>query len=278
MNAFYLLKSVSGRRALMLGVCVVLLATTKPARAAVLTTVPMQGTMVMPKLSYSAADGALHVIIPGTVPELIPLLVSNLGESFDPADPWYDALDPSRQGLAFSRRYGFVMNTTTDSLPEGAAIWIRKLSSSPGLSAYRSGASLWEPILGTAGSSNAFYWNGGMFHPAFTAAPGSNSYTASFEAYLLDTGTGAEVPGSSTGPFVFNWTGVPDGRPQLSIGRDLLVCWPAGATNWVLEASDTLNQGNWAVVTNTPIQFEGRCGVAIGNAAPARFFRMRLAP
>jgi hypothetical protein len=101
-----------------------------PAPGAILTSVPMQGGMVMPMLSYNATDGAMHVAVDPTIPQLTPLLASNPQDRFDPADPWCDTLDPSRQGLAFSRRYGFVMNTATDPLPGGTAIWIRKLSGS----------------------------------------------------------------------------------------------------------------------------------------------------
>jgi prepilin-type processing-associated H-X9-DG protein len=101
-----------------------------PVRGAILTSVPMQGSMVMPELSYYAADGALYVTMDPAIPQLTPLLASHPGDSFDPADPWFDALDPSRQGLAFSRRYGFVMGPATDQLPAGTGIWIRKLSGS----------------------------------------------------------------------------------------------------------------------------------------------------
>ncbi len=126
--------------------------------AATLTSVPMQGDMIMPMISYHAAAGSLTVNVDPTVPQLTPLLISNPGDSFDPADPWYDALDPSCQGLAFSRRYGFTMDMASDPLPAGTAIWIRKLASTPGLGAYlcrSSSPKAWTPIFGTAGSTNA---------------------------------------------------------------------------------------------------------------------------
>jgi hypothetical protein len=252
--------------------------------ATVLTTVPMQGGMVMPVLSYSQADDALSVVVDPTVPQLTPLLVSNPLDSFDPADPWYDCLDPSRQGLSFSRRYGFVMDTMTDPLPENRAIWIRKLSGSPELGAYRYRSTepkLWEPIFGTGGVTNALYWNGNMFHPGFTAPPGTNTYTATFEAYLLDTTTGLEVDGSSTGPFVFNWTDVPDGRPTLGTvvdGSQVVVFWPASTTNYVLEATDSLNAPNWSAVTNPSVPWNGCTAVRLDASAALRIFRMRYAP
>lgn len=251
------------------------------ASATTLTTVPMQGGMAMPMVAYHAEHGHLHVEMPADVPQLTPLLVSNPGDSFDPADPWYDALDPSRQGHSFSRRYGFVMATVTDPLPVGTQIWIRKLSSSPGLSAYRyagSASKVWEPIYGTAGSSNAMYWNGMMFHPAFTAPPGTNAASATFEAYLLDTTTGEEVPGSSSGPFVLNFTNVPDGRPTLALGSRMVVFWPADAANYALEGTDSLSDGNWTPVTNASFTLEGQTAVLLPLDEPRRFFRMKRMP
>lgn len=249
--------------------------------AATLTLVPMQGSMVMPMLAYRASDGTLTVQLEPTVPELVPLMVSNPGDNFDPADPWYEALDPSRQGLAFSRRYGFVMSTMTDPLPAGTAIWIRKQSSSPGLEVYRYRSStpkVWEPIFGTRGTTNALEWNGTMFHPAFTALPGSGPHTATFEAFLLETATGHPVPGSNTGPFIFNWTVASDGRPMLNLALKLAVSWNVSATNYVLESAASPLSTDWAVVTNSPVQVDGQTSVLLEPAAAAKFYRLRQVP
>ena len=251
------------------------------ASAAILNNVPMQGTMAMPMVSYHAEYGQLQVMLPADVPQLTPLLVSNPGDGFNPADPWYDSLDPSRQGLSFSRRYGFVMNSVTDPLPPGTEIWIRKLSASPGLSAYRyagSTSKIWTPIFGTAGTTNAMYWNGVMFHPTFTAPPGTDALSATFEAYLLDRTTGAEVPESSSGPFVLNFANVGDGRPKLSLESRIVVSWPPDATNYVLEAADTLLNGTWTRVTNETMVIDGQSAVLLAPSEARRFFRMRLAP
>lgn len=250
------------------------------ARAAIQPNVPMQGMMVMPEISYNAVEDRLYVMMPPTVPQLTPLLVSNPGDTFDPADPWYDKLDPYRQGLAFSRRYGFVMDTETDPLPPDRAIWIRKLSGPPELEVFRYSGNPpkeFTPIFGTAGSSNALYWNGMMFHPCFAAPPGTNSWTASFEAYLVDTGTMEELPATSTGTMVFNFTDVPDGRPALNIGMLFALSWPSDATNHVLEAARSLTATNWTVVTNAPIQLDGRSAVLLPRD-DGRFYRMRPAP
>lgn len=248
-------------------------------RAATLNSVPFVGTMLMPMVSYSAADGMIHVMMPTEVPQLTPLMVSNPGDSFGPADPWFNALDPSAQGMAFSRRYGFMMDANTDLLPAGTQMWIRKLSSSPGLSAYRyqeTAPKALQPIFGTDGTTNALYWNGMMFHPVFAAPPGTNTFTATFEAYLLDTTTGLEVAGSSSGPLVFKWTDVPDGRPNLNIGSRVVVFWPTAATNWSLEGTASLPSGTWTAVTNAPVALEGQLAVVLDPGDMRRFFRMKL--
>jgi hypothetical protein len=243
----------------------------------------MQGGMVMPMVSYHSSDGTMHVMMPATVPQLTPLLVSNPGDSFDPADPWFSALDPSAQGNAFSRRYGFKMDASTDLLPAGNQIWIRKLSGSAGLSAYRyqdTAPKALQLIFGTGGVTNALYWNGVMFHPLFAAPPGTNSYSATFEVYLLDTTTGQDVPGSSSGPLVFTWTDVLDGRPSLNIGvrtLGIVVFWPTATTNWALEGTDLLPGGTWTPVTNAPVALEGQSAVVLDPGETRKFFRMKLA-
>ena len=251
------------------------------ASAAVLTSVPMQGGMVMPLLSYSAAEGALHVQVAPTIPQLTPLLASNPGDHFDPADPWYDLLDPSRQGLAFSRRCGFAMDTATDLLPAGTAIWIRRLAASPELGAYRyrsTSPKAWQPIFGTAGSTNALLWDGTMFHPGMTAPPGTNAYSMTLEAFLVNTNTGLELPSSSTGPFTLNWTALPDGRPTLLIAQRVLIAWPAAATNCVLECADALPCSNWTRVTNASVVVDGQPAVLLDAGVGKRFFRMSVGP
>lgn len=275
-------KGTSGR--FLAAVCAVSLTVAAgSSRAATLTGVPMQGGMVMPLVSYHSSDGMIHVMMPATVPQLTPLLVSNPGDSFDPADPWFGALDPSAQGKAFSRRYGFVMDANTDLLPAGTQIWIRKLSGSAGLSAYRYAETepkALQPIFGTEGVTSALYWNGMMVHPVFAAPPETNTFSATFELYLLDATTRLEVPGSSSGPLVFTWTDVPDGRPSLNNSSrtlGIVVFWPTSATNWALEGTETLPSGTWTAVTNAPLTLEGQSGVVLDSGETRKFFRMKLA-
>jgi hypothetical protein len=250
--------------------------------AAILTQVPMQGSMAMPMVSYQAADGRMHVMMPADVPQLTPLLVSNPSDSFDPADPWFTALDPSAQGAAFSRRYGFVMDAMTDPLPANTQMWIRKLSGPADLKFYRYASSVPKaltPIFGTDGVTNALYWNGMMFHPVVAAPPGTNDYAATFEVYLLDTTTGEEVANSSSGVLAFNWTDIPDGRPALSLAPKIVIAWPsATTTNWVLESAANVNAATWNSVTNLPVTVDGQPSVILDQNAAQQYFRMRYIP
>ena len=227
----------------------------------VLTNVPMQGGMVMPMVSYNAEKDGINVMMPATVPQLTPLLVSNPTDRFNPEDPWFTALDPSKQGLIFSRRYGFVMSGNTDILPSNRQIWIRRVAGAPELSTFRyqdTEPKAMEPIFGTGGVTNALHWNGKMFHPLFTAPPGTNLLSATFEVYLLNTATGEEVPNSSSGPLVFNWSTLPDPRPHLQLAPDALkISWAASTLSWQLESSESVESPSWTVVTNQPQAGEG---------------------
>jgi len=266
---------------ILLGTTVLSLAAFR-STAATLTNVPMQGGMVMPMVSYHANDGMIHVMMPTTVPQLTPLLISNPADNFDPGDPWFDSVDPSRQGASFSRRYGFVMDAMSDLLPAGTQMWIRKLSGSPELKSYRykdTAPKAWQPIFGTDGVTNALFWNGMMFHPAFTAPPSTNNLSATFEVYLLDTTTGLEVPNSSSGPLVFDWTNAPDGRPALNLAQRVVVGWPVNTTtNWVLESAASANATTWTTVTNTPVTVDGQPCVVLEGSATQEYFRMRYIP
>ena len=267
-------------------ICLLLAAFAKSVPATVLTTVPFQGGMLMPEVYYHADSNTVTVDLSNIIvtAQLTPLLVSNPKDSFSPDDPWFDALDPSRQGLAFSRRYGFDMDAMSDIPPDNRQLWIRKLSGSPDLGIYNYNASTtpktWTPIFGTAGTSNAMYWDRWMWHVGVAAPPGTNTYTATFEVYVVNTDNGLEVPGSSSAPFVLNWTDVSDGRPQLNIAApapgQVQLTWPASATNWTLVSASTLNASSWSVVTNTLVTLGNQFSVTLNAAAPAQFFRLKL--
>jgi hypothetical protein len=275
-----------------------------PAPATVLQLVPRQGGMLMPEVSYHADTDSVTVDLSGLydqynnpiIAQLTPLLVSHPSDRFDPEDPWYAFLDPSQQGRAFSRRYGFDMDPTMIGyVPENRALWIRNLGSSPELSFYdymdemynpAGTGPTWNPILGTAGTSNAVYWNQGMWHLGVTAPPAppgtTNQYSATVEIFVVNTDTGAEIPNSSTGPFLLRWTAVPDGRPELAIRltstNTVLVTWPASAVNWSLVSATNLTTATWSPNAAPVTINNNQASVVISNAAPQQFFRLQHLP
>ena len=255
-------------------------------RAGVLETVPRQGGMLMPEVYYHADTDTVTVDLSGVTSggnQLTPLLISDPGDWFDPASAWFDCLDPSRQGRAFSRRYGWDMDVMSDLLPDGRALWIRNLGSSPELEFYDYNDYVapltWNPIWGTAGTRNATVWNRIMWHFGATAPPGSNVYSATFEVYVVDTTTGQEVPGSGSGPLPLTWTCVPDGRPVLTITNSppgaVTVSWPASGTNWSLFWTTNLLSTNWVAATNSVVALGSYSTVMLSNTLPRQFYRLQ---
>lgn len=257
--------------------------------AAVLTAVPRQGGMLMPEVWYHADTDSVTVDLADAtniVAQLTPLLISNPNDRFAPDDPWYDNLDPSRQGLAFSRRYGFDMHVMTDYLPLDRELWIRCLTASPGVSFYDYNDFIlpksWNPIFGTAGTSNATSWSGIMWHFGVTASPGTNTYAATFEIFVRDISTGAEVPGSSTGPFILPWTCVPDERPELRIAtattNHVVLTWPTNAAYWFLVSASDLSSAIWITNTALVTTNDAEITAVISNSTPQQFFRLQHLP
>ena len=235
----------------------------------------------MPMVSYDAAEGRLHVMMENlAVPQLTPLAMSNPGDSFDASHPWFNALDPSREGRSFSRRYGFGMDAMSDLLPAGRTMWIRRVAATPGLGAYAYSSTApgrFEPILGTDGVPTEYSWNGMMFHPLFTALPGSGDHSMTLELYLVETSTGMEVPGSSTGQFVLKWTNTA-GPFELSISVRTIVFFPLSSTNSVLEGTHSLTGGDWTTVTNEIVLLEGKAASVLEPTSAHRFFRLTSSP
>jgi hypothetical protein len=101
-------------------ICLSLAACAVSVSAAELTNVSFQGGMLMPEVYYHADTDMVTVDLSAirVTAQLTPLLISNPSDSFSPADPWFSALEPSGQGLAFSRRYGFDIDALSDIPPD----------------------------------------------------------------------------------------------------------------------------------------------------------------
>jgi hypothetical protein len=170
-------------------------------------------------------------------PQLTPLAVSHPGDGFDASDPWYGDLEPlpNGQGLAFSRRYGFLVETaSSDPLPAGLGLGIRLLSSTPGLQMYfyrnTTGDELMDPVFLASPSqpgvtpNDSLLWNGNMWHPLFTAPASEGMYDATFEVFVTSNSTAAVVdcstpalPATGYAPaqITLSFTAIPVPEPGL---------------------------------------------------------------
>ncbi|GEM_PF-2106817 len=152
--------------------------------------VPMGGAMAHVSIQYAEHDGGhFHIHGSATTPVLTPIAISQPDTQFDPTLPWFEDLDPSLNGMAFNRQYGFVVDPGSDPLPDGHAILIRQLSASPGLKVYtyRQDPATWEPMFGTDGSTDLFEWPMAMFHPAYAAPMDAQGpLTATYKAIMVD--------------------------------------------------------------------------------------------
>lgn len=248
------------------------------AHETVLTNVPMQGAMVHVGFAYHADHQELHAHIDPVVPVLTPISLSDPHAMFAVGDPWYDQLDPHHQGQAFNRQYGFVMDGESDPLPVGSAVWIRQLTASAGLQAFRyrgTDPKAWEPMFGTAGSTNVFAWSLTMFHPAYACPLNSGPHQAGYEAFLVDAATGEPLAGIAPAPFTLTWTVAgQEELPTLSLAPRLALAWAGSGTNYVAEASSSLTNGPWTPLTNTPVSIDGQLTLLLAPEASERFYRL----
>ena len=94
----------------------------------------------------------------------------------------------------------------------------------------------------------------------------------------MDTVTSNEVPDSSTGPFVLNFTNVGNGRPVLGAAMKVALQWDPAATNWAVEWATSVTSTVWTVVTNVPADMDGSSTVLMETDGAGKVFRMRRIP
>lgn len=194
--------------------------------SATLTSLPSpvaQGGMIHINVAFvDQPTNTFDVHVDAGTPPLQPLSLWNPGDNFDPADPWYAALDPSQEGRAFNSQYGFLIDgANSDPVPTGTSLGIRLLSATPGLSSYfyraTDGNEVFEPVFTV--SHDYVLWNGSMWHPVFTATS-AGSYSATFEFFLADQTIGSSPvdfttdaspePGYSLGQVTLHWSAIPE--------------------------------------------------------------------
>ncbi len=197
-----------------------------------------QGGMVHVNITFlDVPSNPFSISLDPGSPVLQPLSLWEPGDTFDPADPWYTALDPTQEARPFNSQYGLLIDgVNSDPLPSGTSIGVRMTSSTPGLDVYflrtTSGSELFDPVFTPA--HDYVLWGGTMWHPMFTA-DGPGTFSADFEVFLADSVNASAVDyttlagvesGYSVGTFTLNWTSVPEpgtaGLVLMGLGALLL--------------------------------------------------------
>lgn len=63
--------------------------------------------------------------------------------------------------------------------------------------------------------------------------------------------------------------------PELAIGLDVTISWPASTDAYQLEWRSQAGSGQWTPVTNAPVVFNGRNTVMLPPSSPQRFYQLR---
>jgi len=179
-----------------------------------------QGGMIHTMVTFSdQPNDTFTVMPPPSAPELKPLAQWAPGDTFEPADPWFNALDPSQDGLAFGSRTGILIDAgASDPLPAGKSLGIRVTSIDTGLTGYfasTAGDGTFNPVLTQPG--DAVLWSGNMWHPVFTAT-GPGEFSIMLEFFIADESFDGFVsptmatsdPGYSLGNVSLEMTAVPE--------------------------------------------------------------------
>jgi hypothetical protein len=148
--------------------------------------------MIHVDISYDYGANEMHATL-ATNFVTPKLLAMPAGYTFDSRSNYYVL-----NGKAYNYQYAWNPGGIF-SPPAGAAVWIERLSASPGLECYDGPGNkmlttprTYAPIFGTAGSSNRWQWYGAMAHNSYAVLNPTNSVmTAHYRVYFGDVATGA---------------------------------------------------------------------------------------
>lgn len=207
------------------------------------------GGMVMPMVSLDLVNQSVSVgMEQGNHVNMYPLQQYEvLGDYpyadavFNPdlsAEPWYDLLDPTRQHLPFSTRFGFMIaSANAELIPADSFVYIKATDITEGLKIYdlghhsddhgaEPGLSMWQQVFGEGNYGgeispeldNLVAWGDStsikMWHPV-VLVPSPGIYSARFEIYLGDD-YGQALEGWSSANITLNWTAVAVPEPATA--------------------------------------------------------------
>ena len=190
--------------------------------------------MVHVDIFYDYTANQMHATLDTNygIAKLVPL---PLGYAFDTRSN-YSVLNGKAYNFQYAWNPGGVF-----SPPAGAAVWIERLSFSPGLENYDGPGNKMEnpprtfaPILGTAGTPLIWKWYGRMAHNVYAILnPTTNVLTAEFRVYFGDAVTGSREGYTQYDDATVTLTWTVDPMPEAPVlqfgaegtDEDAPLCW-----------------------------------------------------
>jgi hypothetical protein len=129
----------------------------------------------------------------------------------------------------------------------------------------------WGSRLCTVTDGEGRYFS--LRHPRYSigAAP-----TTSFDAIGIFTQESGASNQGTNGYELFVQQVLPhEPVPELAVGLNVIVSWPATAATYELEWRSEADSGDWTPVTNPPVVLNGKTAVLLPPSSPQRFYQLR---
>lgn len=110
-------------------------------------------------------------------------------------------------------------------------------------------------------------------HPRYDLGPAPTSTFDAIGIFTQESGSGTQ---GTNGYELFVQEVIPQGpAPELTIGLNVTVAWPATAEGYQLEWRAQADSGDWMPVTNTPVALHGTNTVILPPTSAQQFYQLR---
>lgn len=129
----------------------------------------------------------------------------------------------------------------------------------------------WGNRLSTATDGAGRYFS--LRHPRYSLGAATTNQFDAIGIFSQESGSGTQ---GTNGYELFVQQVLPHSpAPQLAIGLNATIAWPASTDTCQLEWRDQADTGVWSSVTNTPVIINGMNTVMLPPSSPQRFYQLR---
>lgn len=129
----------------------------------------------------------------------------------------------------------------------------------------------WKERLCTVTDGNGRFFS--LRHPRYGLGPAPQGQFDAVGIFSQESGSSAQ---GTNGYELFIQKVLPHNpAPELAIGLNVAVSWPAAEGGYELEWAPEAGGDNWTPLTNTPAVFEGRNTLLLPPNSPRQFYRLR---